>query len=110
MRIHSNTLTRQDIYEAAREAGVRVTRLEDFGSRSHGHAHEVILSGSSPFRQMGKQDFAATWDEWGHFLAFLFNIEEFIKAGPYTSRFVFHERTKGMYLAKNSRVLLGRAS
>jgi hypothetical protein len=83
MRIHANNLTTFDLYRAARDAKVTFVRLEGHGSRSHNHAFDVVLSGSSPYRTQadGRQDFAATWDEWGVFFANLFLRDDSIMVG-----------------------------
>lgn len=89
MRIHSDTLTITDIYQAAAIAGggdyrtspvlVEVTQ---HGSRKRARAFNVSLMGTSSRRPNnaaggrfadGRGDaHAATWDEWGMFLAELF--------------------------------------
>src|SRR3712207_5740771 len=83
MRIHTDTVTELHIRAALRAAtdasnGVRsvdVTRLQRHGSRTHSHAWDVILTGSNPRRQNGGPDYAATYDEWGWFLAYLYGID-----------------------------------
>jgi hypothetical protein len=76
MKIHSNILQRRDFHKAAFEAGVTVIELEVQGSRSRSHAFHFSLTGSSPFnRGFGAEGKAATWDEWGIFLAELFVID-----------------------------------
>ena len=74
MRIHTGSLERHDLEVAARIAGVSLVRDTLHGSNSHAHAYEVILSGSgSRLSQYRDQDVpAATWDEWGIFLAELY--------------------------------------
>lgn len=82
MRIHSDTLTPADVYAAADAAGpgVHVT-LTRHGSRSRSHALEVKLTGTSSRRPNGgnrgadSDAYAATWDEWGMFLARLFDVD-----------------------------------
>lgn len=85
MRIHTDTLTVTDIYAAAARAGGGDYRtspvladVTEHGSRSRARAFNVTLSGTSGRRQNpghggGSRDLqAATWDEWGMFLAELF--------------------------------------
>src|SRR3954468_14793548 len=77
MRIHADTLTHRQIDTAARAAGVRFVRRNDHGSRTRDHAFDVILSGDSPYRVNGNPDeFAASWDQWGIFLASIFSADE----------------------------------
>ena len=81
MRIHSNTLTSQDVYNAARVARATVETLSEHGSRSRARAFEVKLSGESRRRPNGgnygadRDVFAATWDQWGVFLQILFDAD-----------------------------------
>ncbi len=76
MRLHTN-LTSADIYEAARTAGVDLDKAEAHGSRKRDRAFEVKLTGNSRRRPNGGNygagdAYAATWDQWGIFLAVLF--------------------------------------
>jgi hypothetical protein len=79
MRIHTDTLSYADVYAAAERAGngVNVTATRR-GSRKRDHAFNVYLTGTSsrrPNSQSGDyahDGHAATWDEWGMFLAELF--------------------------------------
>jgi len=84
MRLHSDIITRDDIYEATQEAGKNVVFAEvtEHGSRARRRAFEVKLTGTSSRRpNSGKHgagdldDRAATWDEWGMFLADLFGAD-----------------------------------
>lgn len=86
MKIHYNNLSARDFYNAAQKAGVDFERFDDKGSKSHKSAYDVILSGSSNRRpnsgKYGASDsFAATWDEWGVFLAELYFKDPSVKAG-----------------------------
>lgn len=84
MRIHANTLTPVDIYEAAGIAGAEVENLDDHGSRSRARAFNVTLSGAGPtggrWGNSGKNGAAdhraASWDQWGIFLAELFRRDD----------------------------------
>jgi hypothetical protein len=85
MRIHTDRLTKTDIYQAAAHAGggdyrispVRVD-VTQRGSRSAARAFDVYLFGTSTRRPNNRgawrenDDHAATWDEYGIFLAELF--------------------------------------
>ena len=83
MRIHSDVLDNFDLYRAARVAGVTFVRFDEHGSRSHKRAWDIVLSGTSTHRTQagGRQEFAATWDEWGMFFAYLFGQDEQMMAG-----------------------------
>lgn len=82
MRIHSNTLTSQDVFAAAYEARATVEVLTEHGSRSRDHAFEVKLTGESRRRPNGgnygaeRDLYAATWDQWGVFLGILFDRDQ----------------------------------
>ena len=86
MRVHSKIITLTDIYLRATEnlPGVYATATEH-GSRSHGTAFEVSLEGNGYARNTGTRGAArdgydeapkgATWDEWGAFIAALYEID-----------------------------------
>jgi len=82
MRIHSDSIDELEVRKAARLAGISFTRLDLSGSRTRETAFDVILTGSSPRRQNGGEDMAATWDEWGMFLGTLFALDPAMVAGP----------------------------
>lgn len=100
MRIHTDRLTESDIYTAARHARADVVVLTEHGSRSRDHAFNVKLEGESRRRPNGgasgkgyASGYAATWDQWGVFLAILFDIDPdaftpYDKSGAY-----FDQRT-----------------
>lgn len=118
MRIHTDTITHQDVVEAVRAAGVvtevtawgtevRSVRLTDPGVRHHGsrkrdHAFEVGLLGTSSRATnsgiygagSGK---AATWDEWGMFLGALYEKDPLMFAGHYQHAAYFHWVTGGRF-------------
>ena len=85
MRLHSDTLTRDDVYNATHAAqmtGVKADATQH-GSRSKARAFEVHLTGTS-FRRPNSGGWgattdddthAATWDEWGMFLNYLYSID-----------------------------------
>lgn len=98
MRIHTN-LTHGDLADAARHAGVIIARSSQHGSRSREHAFEVNLSGSGRHGgQWGNgQGKAATWDEWGIFLAELFRRDPKLTTRDYPSEEAFHWLTVDRY-------------
>jgi len=103
MRIHTNTLTREDIYVAASTAGATVEGATLHGSRSHDHAFEVKLTGNSRRRPNGgsygadRDAYAATWDQWGVFLGLLFDNDREMTTTYDKSADDFHYRTDGRF-------------
>jgi hypothetical protein len=101
VKIHSDVLTYQDIWDAAQAAGPEVfVRASQRGSRKRSHGFEVSLTGTSTRRPNNREawretdDYAATWDEWGMFLAYLFDKDpDAIVPGVYESGDDFHFKT-----------------
>lgn len=105
MMIHTNVLTRDEITAAARRAGVGFERLEQRGSRRRARKFDVILEGSG---QTGgawgnsgtygaAQYAAATWDEWGIFLAALFTVDPEVYTDAYDGAEHFRWSTGARY-------------
>lgn len=88
-------LTDGQIYFAADRAGVSLARMIRRGSRKADHAFDVILSGSGARRsQYATQDVpAATWDEWGIFLAEVYRRDDKADATYYSNAVDFHWQT-----------------
>lgn len=118
MKIHSDTLTGADLEGAlcaARSAehitpDVHFVVFGQAGSRSHRAAHEVQLgtydkttgpTKSRHYKNSGTHGadsvWAATYDEWGWFLAEVYRRDASAMAGPYKSRDDFGEKTKHAY-------------
>lgn len=109
MRIHSDVLTSGAIYNATDAAtratggnpavrAVRPTKLELHGSRKRQRAFEVLLTGSNSRGQNGDpRTPAATYDEWGWFLAHLFTVDPEMTCTYYASAEDFHAKTDGKY-------------
>ena len=81
MRIHGDHIMTGDIYAAAELARVTLDRTTMHNSRSRGQAFDITLTGESKRRPNGgtvnrlvhnPDAYAATWDQWGVFLAYLF--------------------------------------
>ncbi len=76
------------------------------GSRKRDHAFEVALRGYGARHtrhvntgQRGAGDeYAATYSDWGHWLAKLFEKDPRMIAGQYASRADFHTQTERLYL------------
>lgn len=83
MRIHTDTLTPADLAAAVKRAGLKPSNLAftEHGSRKRARAFNVTLTGTSSRRSnpgasgASFRPRAATWDEWGMFLAHLFAID-----------------------------------
>jgi hypothetical protein len=112
MRIHTNIAGLTEIGAAARYAsevsggGVTVHLIGTHASRSHAHAFEIRLTGdgtlsrrrSNSGRYGADSDaYAATYDQWGHFLFALYAVDPDIKAGPYTGVEDFDHQTSGKF-------------
>ena len=112
MRIHTNENTMSNIFAAARMARVDLDVLESYKSKTHDAAFEVILSGESRRRQnTGKssreRNFAATWDQWGVFLSFLFRIDPDMRCGDtkhpqYANAADFEEKTDNRFAGRDA--------
>lgn len=104
MKIHSDTITMRQVYDATNAAGMRgvtAERLTQHGSRSRDHSFDVTLRGNSTRkpnpgtggRYFDEGEYAATWDEWGMFIHCLYQIDSNALIGQYGSRAVFEEAT-----------------
>jgi hypothetical protein len=102
VKIHSDTLTANDLYSALpRGVSAYVTPK---GSRKRDHAFDVTLyvhERDDLHRRAGNSggygaatDIAATWDEWGEWMWNLYTLEPDILIGWYDSRSHFLEITK----------------
>jgi hypothetical protein len=95
MKIHTNTLTRRDFEHALPEGTwLYECREADFGSRTHDRAFQVRLSGSHKVALSGVVGVkAATYEEWGEFLARLFQFDPAAKCGNYKTAEDFNRQT-----------------
>lgn len=76
MRLHTDKITGLDIYNAAKDLPGVVVAYTDHGSRSHDHAFEVRLEGNGTRAGYATKDHqGATWDEWGVFIARLYQVD-----------------------------------
>jgi hypothetical protein len=97
MRIHTNA-DMQAIYHAETVAGVQIDNLTPHGSRKSTRAFEVLLTGDSNRRPNGGSygagnSYAATWDQWGVFLAKIFEIDPDASCWAYENAADFHYKT-----------------
>ena len=99
MRIHFNlspVAANEALSRARVASGVWFERREGHRSMSHRYAVEVILSGDSPHRinssEFGHEQ-AATWDQWGIFLAVLYAADPTVKSWAYNGAEEFHRVT-----------------
>ena len=103
MRIHSNTLTSEQVWKASHDLPGVYVHVSEHGSRSHERAFEVRMEGNGYARNTGKYgadqyETGATWDEWGVFLARLFNLDAnalsgSVKYPTYANAADFHRQT-----------------
>jgi hypothetical protein len=111
MRLHTNLITRHDLSAAARATGVILRDVTEHGSRSHDHAFNFYLEGDSNHQSNGRDHKAATWDQWGMFIANLYRVDYQATFGPaktgYRDASDFHwqtgERFKGYVLPNSHR-------
>jgi hypothetical protein len=108
MRIHSDSLDRLHIHGATSGMDVQVYVVSTHKSRTHRVAFEVALRGTGERHKRRPQgrvtsspdtEYAATYDDWGHFLSALYEGDRSMKVGNvYTSRAQFHSVTGNQYL------------
>lgn len=106
MRIHANNLTLNDIYAAVNDLpGVYVT-VSQHGSRTHKAAFEVSLEGNGYRKNTGTSgagdEIGATWDEWGVFIARVFDADPnavfgSVSAPIYSDGYTFHLTTNDRF-------------
>lgn len=85
MRIHSDTIPRGSLSGLIADLpGVYIDHFSEHGSRKRARGIEVRLVGNSPYLNMAKTGKAATWDEWGVFMARIFNLDPFAIIGGET--------------------------
>lgn len=102
MRIRTDILMKQDLHAACPE-GVSVVELRETRSRNRARGFDVFLTGSSPRRSAHYVDSwgcyppAATYDEWGIFLADLYGRDQDMIAGPYNGLNDFCEKTQNEF-------------
>lgn len=109
MRIHTDTLTRRDIFDAAVIARVDLATFTSHGSRSRHHAYTIKLEGESRRRPNGGASgagsgYAATWDQWGVFLGVLFDRDPSMVTPYYADADAFHWQTADRFADRSADV------
>lgn len=111
MKIHSDVIGRLSLYEATSVAsrtadGRAFVEIEQGGSRSRNNAFNVKLSGDgtankrrvNPGTARGVDrsnlDYAATWSQWGWFLAALYRVDPLMVCPNYADATAFHAATR----------------
>lgn len=99
MRIHSDVIAYTQQIRDALPAGVHAQVVNPHRSRSRRYAYEVKLTGTgSHASQWGNRDTpAATWDEWGMFLAKLYELDPNLMAANYRDAEHFRWTTGGRF-------------
>lgn len=105
MRLHSDTLTPEDLRDALRGTGVYLDFATLHASRSRARGIEFrLVANAGPGRRRRNSgvygaghEYAATWDEHGDFFATLFDLDPEAIIGPYKGRSDFHQKTKAAY-------------
>lgn len=116
MRLHADKITWRDLHDAARFAEgaghgeITLERSESHGSRSKAFAWDVILEGdgshSKRKRNAGtsrtadrwNMGYAATYDSWGWFFAYLFEVDPEMTCYAYSDALDFHSKTESKYV------------
>jgi hypothetical protein len=101
MIIHTSATWRQ--MHDALPKGVAFDRIHESGSRTHHHKFTVRLTGSGYRVNTGNHGagelLGATWDEWGLFLANVYDVdpEALCPVPGYRNRLQFHLLTAGRF-------------
>lgn len=125
MRLHSNTLTVRDIETALQQCKhdgtvdgfVQFETFDTKGSRTRKNGFEIQLGwygtkepgdgrrwkntgnrGASSDWNTGGGCYAATYDEWGYFIAALYRMDTELVFGHYKTREFFNSYTKNAYV------------
>ena len=100
MRIHTNELMSGDFMNLAEHIDeIEIAVLDSgLGSRSHDRAYEIRLVGSSKYAPRNMPGCkAATYREWGRFLALVFKYDPSAKCGGYKNVEDFDAKTGGEF-------------
>lgn len=94
MKIYSDTLTTEDLRDAAREAGVWMAICDPITVRLRKRGWIVSLSGASPYRSQMSGERAATWDQHGVWMDRLFAKDPDARIATYKGRDDFIAQTQ----------------
>lgn len=110
MRIYTNIANRNVLYVLARDLGIYVDIKAETNSRKRAKCYNVLLSSdagtgrrrANSGRYGGATkgatgDYAATWDEWGTFLARIFDLDPTAICGQYDGADDFAWQTGDSY-------------
>ena len=101
MRFHGDNLDTAKLWVANNNAGTDMEYTEH-GSKSRARAFDVHLTGSSkrrPNRRSDPDAYAATWDQWGVFIAALFVLDRTLTIPrAYKDEREFHLRTDSRFV------------
>lgn len=100
MRLHSDILTLADI-SAALPPYVCLGKYSNFASRSRQCGFDISLTGHGARHTRKKNsgnhgagdEYAASWDDWGVWIAALYDIDPDMIAGHYKNRDMFYAQT-----------------
>lgn len=112
MRIHTDVITREDLLRAqaaaiTAEDGYVFLHAMEHGSRSRSHAFAVGLEGDGTRNRRRRnpgtganrnKGYAATWEAWGRFLAYLYRLDPDMTSTYYKSAEDFHTKTHGQFV------------
>ena len=112
MRIHSDTLTKADLVNAlqmGKTDEVFLLHCIEKMSRSRNHAFEVTLRGHGKRHTRrpnnsrhggGRSDefMAATYEDWGWWLTFLYQRDPQMRSDYYSNAGDFHKKTNGQFV------------
>lgn len=106
MRIRSDRISTFDLADACRfaarasEAEVTI-EVVDRGSRQYRFAYDVWLYGDGTQNRRrsahDRNEYAATWHQWGHFINYLFQVDPYAHIGTYTGHMDFGRKTNGLF-------------
>ena len=112
MRIHSDVITTANLFEAAHLARVDLVDYKQHGSRSRTRAFNVKLEGesrrrpnggsSATYGESGGSGYAATWDQWGVFLGYLFEIDPRMVTPYYSNKRDFDHKTGSRFRVRGT--------
>lgn len=106
MKVYSDTLDRNDLYEAAHGTpGVQITstKMNRPRIRARGWAVTLTCPSSNRHQNSGTHDAAtwmpsaASWDQYGQWMALVFERDPDARIAEYDGREAFHRATKNKY-------------